>query len=179
MAKIERFEDLTCWQEARELTRAVYRLVADGKLARDFRLRDQLTAAAVSVMTNIAEGFARYHRGDFIRFLDYAQSSAAEVKSLLYVVLDQQYADAVVVTDIQRQAETCQRMTLGLLRHVRRTMREDGGAVGEPSAVYSSPPSGWDLPISHINPSRPSKRPETRSTNEAPSTPQHLNTSTP
>ncbi len=94
MAKIERFEDLRCWQEARTLTRDVYRLASEGPLARDFRLRNQLTVAAVSVMTNIAEGFARYHRGDFIRFLDYAQSSAAEVKSLLYVVLDQRYVDA-------------------------------------------------------------------------------------
>ncbi len=150
MAKIERFEDLTCWKEARKLTRAVYRLAADGDMARDFRLRDQLTAAAVSAMTNIAEGFARYHKGDFIRFLDYAQSSAAEVKSLLYVVLDQQYADAETVADLQRQAETCQRMALGLLKHVRRTMREDDRAVKEPRAIYSSQPSDGDLPVSFV-----------------------------
>lgn len=80
MAKVERFEELTCWQEARALTNEVYRMVGVGALAKDFRLRDQLTSASVSVMTNIAEGFARYHRRAFIRFLDIAQSSAAEVK---------------------------------------------------------------------------------------------------
>ena len=151
MAKIERFEDLRCWQEARALTREVYRLAAKGTLSKDFRLRDQLTAAAVSVMTNIAEGFARYHKADFIRFLDYAQSSAAEVKSLLYVVLDQHDADAETVTELQKQSETCQRMTLGLLKHVRRTMHEDGNAVGEPSVTYNGQRSEWNLPVTFMD----------------------------
>ena len=91
MPKIERFEDLRCWQKSREMTSEVYDLVESSDLSNDYRLRDQLTGAAVSTMSNIAEGFARYHKKDFIRFLDYAQSSAAEVKSLLYVVLDQKY----------------------------------------------------------------------------------------
>lgn len=150
MAKIERFEDLRCWQEARTLTRDVYRLASERPLARDFRLRDQLTAAAVSVMTNIAEGFARYHRGDFIRFLDYAQSSAAEVKSLLYVVLDQRYADADTITELQQQSDTCQRMTLGLLKHVRRTIQKDRNAIGEPPSSYNGRPSDWDVSASFI-----------------------------
>lgn len=113
MAKIERFEDLTCWQEARLLTNRVYKLVRKGALATDFRLRDQLTGAAISVMTNIAKGFARYHKGDFIRFLDCAQSSAAEVKSLLYVVLDQKYTEAAIVTGLQKRSETCQKNDAG------------------------------------------------------------------
>ena len=89
---ITRFEDLRCWQKARELVNVVYDLTGKGGLARDFELRDQLRRAALSAMTNIAEGFARYHKRDFMRFLDISQSSAAEVKSLMYVVLDQHYA---------------------------------------------------------------------------------------
>jgi four helix bundle protein len=149
MAKIERFEDLKCWQEARALTRAVYRLARHGAMSRDFRLRDQLTAAAVSILTNIAERVARYHKADFIRFPDDAQSSAAEVKCLLYVVLGQQYAEAETVTALQKQPETCQRMILGLLKHVRRTMERDG-TIREAAVAYTGPQVRWDVLASYL-----------------------------
>jgi four helix bundle protein len=136
MPKIERFEDLMCWQEARDLAREIYDLCGTGPLSRDFRIRDQLTGAAVSVMSNIAEGFARHHRGDFIRFLDIAQSSAVEVKSLLYVVLDQGYAPAERVQQLQVQAETSKALTLGLLRHVDRSRNTPSGTAREPTATY-------------------------------------------
>ena len=64
MATITRFEDLRCWKKARELVNAVYALTGKGELARDFELRDQLRRAAISAMTNISEGFARYHKRD-------------------------------------------------------------------------------------------------------------------
>lgn len=118
MPKIDRFEDLKCWQAARELVQEIYGLCSTEPLASDFRLRNQLTSASVSVMTNIAEGFARYHRGDFIRFLDIAQSSAVEVKSLLYVALDQEDASSERIERLQEQADTTKAITLGLLRYV-------------------------------------------------------------
>ena len=156
MPKVERFDDLKCWQETRALTRDISRLVENDALSRDFCLRDQHIAAAVSVMTNITEGFARYHRAEFIRFLDDVQSSAAEVKSLLYVVLDQQYAAAETVVKLQEQSETCQQMTLGLLKHVRRTMDGDGQAANEPAITYNSHSSGWDLSASLVAKPEPS-----------------------
>jgi four helix bundle protein len=142
LAKVERFEDLTCWREARGLVNEVYRLVEGGRLAKDFRLRDQLTGAAVSVMTNIAEGFARYSRKEFIRFLGIAQSSAAEVKSPLYVVLDQKYASPERVETLQKHSETCQKMILGPIKHLRRTLSSKGGKKGinEPPARYAPSP---------------------------------------
>jgi four helix bundle protein len=93
MPTVRRFEELQAWQKARELVRELYRTSADGRLSKDFGLRDQLCRAAVSTMSNIAEGFARSSDKDFAHFLDIAKGSAMEVQSLLYVALDVGYAD--------------------------------------------------------------------------------------
>lgn len=91
MPTIKKFENLDCWKEARILVNDVYELTKKTEFQKDFGLRDQIQRAAVSAMTNIAEGFGRYSVKEFIRFLDYTQSSCEEVKSLLYVAYDQEY----------------------------------------------------------------------------------------
>jgi four helix bundle protein len=91
MAAIEHYEHIQAWQKARELTNLVYAITKQKAFARDFGLRDQIRRAAVSVMSNIAEGFERGGRAEFIQFLSIAKSSAGEVQSQLYVALDQQY----------------------------------------------------------------------------------------
>jgi len=91
MTKIEKFEDIEAWQRARDLTKAVYIATGDGPLARDFGLRDQLRRVAVSVMSNIAEGFNRSGNRELIQFLFIAKGSATEVQAQLYVVLDTGY----------------------------------------------------------------------------------------
>lgn len=91
MAKFERFEDILAWQKARVLVSEIYKTSNDGKFARDFGLKDQIRRAAVSIMSNIAEGFARRTNKEFTRFLYISHGSVAEVQSLLYVALDQQY----------------------------------------------------------------------------------------
>lgn len=93
MSRIERFEDLVAWQKARELTAAVYRVASGGTFAKDFGLRDQIQRAAVSIMSNIAEGFERGSRSEFHQFLVIAKASAAEVRAPLYVALDAGYLD--------------------------------------------------------------------------------------
>jgi four helix bundle protein len=85
---VQRFEDLIAWQRARQLTADIYRMTANGSFARDFGLRDQIQRAAVSVMSNIAEGFDRGSRAEFHQFLVIAKASCAEVRSQLYVALD-------------------------------------------------------------------------------------------
>ena len=67
--KINRFEDLDCWQEARDLVRKVYETTKDGDFKRDFRLAGQVQGAAASVMANIAEGFIRRSDKEFVQFL--------------------------------------------------------------------------------------------------------------
>ena len=83
MATIEKFEQIEAWQEARRLTHALYELTSEGKFARDFGLKDQIRRAAVSVMSNIAEGFERGGDKEFIQFLSLAKGSAGEIRSQL------------------------------------------------------------------------------------------------
>lgn len=83
------FEDLEGWKEARKLVRAIYALCRQqGQLTSDFGLRDQLQRAAVSCMTNIAEGFERTGIQEKLHFYNIARASCGEIRSLLYVVED-------------------------------------------------------------------------------------------
>jgi four helix bundle protein len=91
MSLITKFEDIKAWQEARSLTQQIYQLTAMGGFSRDFGLRDQIQRAAVSSMTNIAEGFDCDSKLEFARFLGIARRSAVEVQSLLYVAMDTRY----------------------------------------------------------------------------------------
>jgi len=86
--KIERFEDIQAWQKARELVKVVCQSTDGGSFARDYSLRDQIRRASVSVMSNIAEGFARQTDKEFVQFLHVASGSVAEVQSQLYVAKD-------------------------------------------------------------------------------------------
>jgi len=87
----KQFEDLEVWQEARRLTQTIYRVTRTEKFSKDFSLRDQIQRAAVSVMSNIAEGFERGGNQEFSQFLYVAKASCGEVRSQIYVALDQGY----------------------------------------------------------------------------------------
>ena len=137
MAKIEKYEDLKCWQQSRLLVNQVYELVSEPSLKKEFALIDQLKRASISVMTNIAEGFNRYHKKDFIRFLDYSQSSAQEVKSLLYIVIDQGMIEAPRINEIQNNCDLCQAMILSLINHINSTLR-NSNQTNEPEILYVS-----------------------------------------
>lgn len=91
VAKIKRFEELDVWQVARSVVNAVYSVSSDRAFSRDYVLRDQIRRAAISIPSNIAEGFSRHSNKEFIRFLFIAKASAAEVQSQLYTALDQEY----------------------------------------------------------------------------------------
>lgn len=91
--KIETFEDLRVWQQGIELVKQIYLMAKEGDISRDFGLRDQLRRAAVSVPTNVAEGFERHSRKEYVNFLNIAKGSAGEVRSLLRVALEVGYLD--------------------------------------------------------------------------------------
>ncbi len=91
MATITRFEDIHAWQTSRELTKQIYQLTNTGDFKKDFGLRDQIRRAAVSVMSNIAEGFESKTQAMFINYLGMAKASAGEVRSQLYIALDLGY----------------------------------------------------------------------------------------
>jgi four helix bundle protein len=89
--KIERFEEIQGWQEARKLAKEIYKATHEIAFRRDQGLREQIQNASVSVMANIAEGFDRQSKREFTKFLYYSSGSASEVLSHLYVALDQHY----------------------------------------------------------------------------------------
>jgi four helix bundle protein len=91
--KIERFEDFIAWQKARKLTRQIYKATNLPAFSRDFGLKDQIRRAAVSIMSNIAEGFERGRPSEFHQFLSIAKGSCAELRSQLYVALDAGYVN--------------------------------------------------------------------------------------
>ncbi|NBC18191.1 MAG: four helix bundle protein [Bacteroidetes bacterium] len=119
MAKVQRFEDLLVWQKARQLTRRVYAISRDGRFAKDFGLKDQIRRAAVSVMSNIAEGFERNGNREFHQFLSTAKASAGEVRSQLYVALDEAYIDASTFDDVAHLTEELSKMLRSLMHHLR------------------------------------------------------------
>ena len=91
--KIEKFEDFIAWQKARKLTRQIYKATNLPAFSRDFGLKDQIRRAAVSIMSNIAEGFERGRPSEFHQFLSIAKGSCAELRSQLYVALDAGYVN--------------------------------------------------------------------------------------
>ena len=114
MAKITRFEELIAWQKARVMTREIYRVTSSGKFAQDFGLKDQIRRAAVSVMSNIAEGFERGGRGEFHQMLSIAKASCAEVRSELYVAADAGYVDQATCAKLFPIIEEVGRIVGGL-----------------------------------------------------------------
>ncbi|PSQ82957.1 MAG: four helix bundle protein [Bacteroidetes bacterium QS_7_67_15] len=119
MATFHRFEDIESWQKARRLARRIYELTGNGDFARDFGLRDQIRRAAVSIMSNIAEGFERDSRREFARFLDIARASTGEVRSQLYVACDIGYLDECTFETLKEQCEEIARLLSGLIRYLR------------------------------------------------------------
>ena len=114
MKKIERFEDLVAWQKSRKLTQEIYQVTRRGNFAKDFGLSGQIQRAAVSIMSNIAEGFERGGRKEFHQFLSMAKASCAEVRSQLYVALDIGYLDQSEFNELLNRAEEVGRIVGGL-----------------------------------------------------------------
>jgi len=109
MAKIERFEDIEAWQTARALTRLIYQLSSRGEFARDFGLRDQMRRAAISIMSNIAEGFESRSDKLFADFLGRARGSAGELRCQTYIAMDVEYINEDQAKEVFVLAEKCSR----------------------------------------------------------------------
>jgi four helix bundle protein len=141
------FEDLLAWQQARCLVNSIYALTRRGELAKDFRLCGQLQAAAVSIMSNIAEGFERTHLQEKVQFSNVARGSTGEVRSLLYVV-EENFSELVVhAKRLRGEADEIGKLITGLLEStVRRRGRGQRLALGLLSPIsYLLSSSFFDL----------------------------------
>jgi four helix bundle protein len=113
------FEDIDMWKKARELVKIIYEITRNKKFAKDFILTDQIRRAAISVMSNIAEGFERGSNTEFIQFLYVAKGSAGEVRAQLYAALDQAYLAEI---EFQNGRELCVNISVqisGLIRYLK------------------------------------------------------------
>ena len=121
MSKIQKFEDILAWQKARELTKEVYVRAKTGEFAKDFGLRDQIQRALVSIMGNVAEGFDRGGDREFTRFLSISKGSCGEVKSHLYVALDQQYIVPEQFNRLYNGADEVGRLLAGFMAYMKQS----------------------------------------------------------
>ncbi|HEY9286176.1 MAG TPA: four helix bundle protein [Pyrinomonadaceae bacterium] len=118
--KVSRFEDVIAWQKARVLTARIYQATGRGRFERDFGLKDQIRRAAVSIMSNIAEGFERGKPSEFHQFLSIAKGSCAELRSQLYIASDAGYLDREVFNELMTLAVEVGRIVGGLRAAVER-----------------------------------------------------------
>ena len=117
MAKIEKFEDIQAWQDAREIVKNIYAITRSDHFSRNFGLRGQIQRAAVSILSNIAEGFERGGNKEFMQFLAVAKASAGEVRSLLYVAHDLTYIDTETFEQLKSKLLAVSGKISGLIKY--------------------------------------------------------------
>ncbi len=140
MASFEKFEDLEAWQRARVLAKEIYAISSSGGFSKDFVLRDQIRGAAVSVVSNIAEGFERGGNQEFLQFLSIAKGSAGEVRSQLYLALDQDYIDRAAFDRLRDLAVEVSAKLGGLMAYLKASgMKGSKYKVDEPGTLNPEP----------------------------------------
>ncbi len=118
MATIKKFEELLVWQKARELNKLIYPLTFTEPIVSDFRFKDQLRGSLGSIMDNIAEGFERASRLEFINALSISKGELGELKSQLYRGLDNKYFSKESFNHFYTLAEEITKMITSLIRHL-------------------------------------------------------------
>ncbi|MCO6512682.1 MAG: four helix bundle protein [Aridibacter famidurans] len=116
--RIERFEDLIAWQKALKLASRIYEITGDGDFAKDYGLRNQIQRAAVSIMSNFADGFERSRPAEFAQFVSIAKASCAEVRSQLYLASDVGYITRDELAELMRDSREVGRILGGLRRGI-------------------------------------------------------------
>lgn len=136
MANITRFEEIESWKSGRELTNKVYAFTNQDGFNRDFGLRDQIRRACISIMSNIAEGFESRTDTQFINFLGMARASAGEVRSQLYIALDQKYISQEQFDNAFQLAQTCSRQITNFIKYLESNPHSK--RISDDSAEYNA-----------------------------------------
>ena len=118
MATIKKFEDVEAWVKARSISKDVFILSKKGDFAKDFRFRDQINSSSGSIMDNIAEGFDRGGKAEFVNFLSYSKGSCGELKSQLYRALDREYINNDSFNDLYNRTDEVGKMIGGLMTYL-------------------------------------------------------------
>jgi len=121
MPTIKRFEDLEVWKESRVLNKIIGSLIQEKKFGYNFRLINQIEGSSGSIMDNIAEGFERGTRGEFIQFLGYSKGSCGELRSQLYRALDRNYIIQEQFDELLKLVSRISAMLHGLILYLQKT----------------------------------------------------------
>jgi four helix bundle protein len=119
MSTLKKFEDLECWQSARNLCKLIYKLTRKERFSRDFSLVNQIRDSSGSVMDNIPEGFERGGNKEFIQFLSISRGSLGELKSQLYRALDQDYIDKKEFQEAYDLSDITGKQITGLINYLK------------------------------------------------------------
>ena len=124
MAKIEQFEDIIAWQKGMELCNAIYAITLKENFAKDYALKDQIRKSAISVPSNISEGFERESNNQFIYFLVIAKASAGELRTQLYIAKNQKYISEKEFDELKEQCLSVSKMISGFISYLREKRKE-------------------------------------------------------
>ncbi|MDD2901735.1 MAG: four helix bundle protein [Syntrophales bacterium] len=119
--KIETFEDLLVWQKSIEIVKQIYLISTDNNLSKDFALRGQLRRAALSIPSNIAEGFERSSKKEYLNFLNFAKGSAGELRSLLLVASEIGYLDPIKHNELRNSISEISRYLSNQIKSLRKS----------------------------------------------------------
>ncbi len=119
--KIERFEDLEIWKEARILCKDIFGITVKEPFCKDFKLRDQIRTSSGSIMDNIAEGFEREGNKEFVQFLSVAKGSCGECRSQSYRAFDYQYIEQEILDDLINRTVQLSRKISSLMSYLKKS----------------------------------------------------------
>jgi len=119
--KSKTFEDLKVWKDSREFVKSIYELTASESFKKDYGLKDQIQRAAVSIMNNIAEGFERGSKFEFINSLTIAKGETGELKSQLYRCLDNKYFSQKIFDELYNLADVLTKMITSFISYLNKS----------------------------------------------------------
>lgn len=138
MSRIDKFEDLKSWQEARLLCQSIYVHLLSNEEIRDFPLKNQINSSSGSIMDNIAEGFGRSGNKEFRQFLTIAKGSCTEVKSQLYRSLDRNYINPDVHQNLSQSCDNIGKLIMGLIKYLNSSDLKGGKFKNESNTQKTS-----------------------------------------
>jgi len=118
MATVNRFEDLDVWKKSRVIVNMIYSTTNKEGFSKDWMLKNHLRKTAVSIISNIAEGFERDGNKEFTNFLSIAKGSCGELRCQLYIAYDQHYINENQFKEISNLAEEISRSLKGLILYL-------------------------------------------------------------
>lgn len=119
--KFSKLEEINVWNESVKLSVDVYKMIHESKdLKRDFGLRDQIQRSVVSIPSNIAEGFERETYAEFVRFLYFAKSSCAELKTQLLIAKEIEYLTEKIYTELKKRSDHISIMIYKLIDYLKK-----------------------------------------------------------